>query len=348
LQQTPFDRAIVDRLASLAEHDKELAERIRAYFAQQKDAQTSDKNLIIQDIAGLERKYKHLQWLKTDESLGQTVQQIQEIVKDQQDITRKIDMAKKNLDEVNEKQPGKVILRFYDILGDVPGEFWGMDLDHKRKMLRLLIESIQVEVISPHVYALCINWITPISTRGDTALLYRSSISRAVWTLEEEEFLRAIYHDSEKIEILQRFPNRSWGTITHRTYKMRLKRTIHPRFKESDFHDELAYNDLVKTCEYYGIDPESEEGQSILWMLNTCATQAGKKEIIFHWLLPAEKKSIKSVIEGEGEQNKDLLTTVLEYSRGNAPGVARVSRCAICAASWCWRSGCACSFPRPR
>ncbi|MGH2478478.1 MAG: hypothetical protein ACRDHW_02320, partial [Ktedonobacteraceae bacterium] len=97
-----------------------------------------------------------------------------------------------------------------------------------------------------------------------------------------------------------------------------LLRNSSPRFKEGDFHDELAYNDWVKTCEHYGIIPESEKRQSIVWMLNTCATQIGKKEIIFQWLLPTEKKSIKSVLEGE--QNKDLLTTVLEYSQASVPG----------------------------
>ena len=104
------------------------------------------------------------------------------------------------------------------------------------------------------------------------------------------------------------------------------------KIKEGDFHDELAYNDWVKTCEYYGIAPESEEGQAIVWMLNTCAAQIGKKEIIFHWLLPAEKKSIKSVLE-QGEQGKDLLTTVIGYSRESVPGARRANRCVTCAVS---------------
>lgn len=309
----PFDREIVNRLASLAEHDKELATRIRAYFAQQKKAQAGDQNLIMQDIAGLERKYKHLQWLKTDESLGQTVQQIQEIVKEQQDVLRKIDAAKIELGKLDEKQPSKIIPRFYDVLGNIPAEFWKQEIDHRRRMLRLLIDNIQIGNLSQHVYALCVNWIAPVSTRGDTALLYRWSSLRANWTPEEEDQLRADYPHCDKEEILRRFPGRSWNVIVARAYEKGIKRAVPNRLDDhASLHADLTYNDWIKTCEYYGVDAASEKGQAVLTTLNTYAAQAKRREIDFLWLLPAEKITVRAMLEGaEG----DLITSVLEATR---------------------------------
>jgi hypothetical protein len=103
--------------------------------------------------------------------------------------------------------------------------------------------------------------------------------------------------------------------------RMGLKRIMRLRFESYPLHKELAYNDWMKTCEYYGIALESKEGQDLLWILNTDATQIKQKELIFHWLLPAEKKSLKSALE---QVEGDLLASVLAHSRGAASGVQRL------------------------
>lgn len=82
-------------------------------------------------------------------------------------------------------------------------------------------------------------------------------------------------------------------------------------------HTDISYNDWIKTCAYCGIEPESEEGQEVLCALNTYAAQAGRKEIDFLWLLPAEKMSVKALLEGMEE---DPLTYVLEATRAAPAG----------------------------
>lgn len=294
---TQFDREIVNRLATLAEHDKELAERVRTFFERQKESKVTDKKLITDDILKMRRKYAHLQWLKTNEELGQTVQQIQEIVKEQTDLSQKIATAQIELEKLDGQQPGTTIPRFYDILGHIPTEFWKQDLDHRRKMMRLLIDSIQIENIAPHVYALCVNWIAPVSTRGDTALLYRWSTLREEWTPEEERIFRMEYPRVSKEELLRHLPNRSWHMFGKHANVLGVRRREPDRYEPLPFHRHLTYNDWSKTCEYYGIDRESEEGQKVLDKLNSYAIQAERGRLKFMWLLPAEKATIRAILD---------------------------------------------------
>ena len=315
-------KALERRLASLAEHDRELAERVKKYFAEQKESKKVDQSLIMNDMLALQQQHEHLHMLLTAPGLGFSLQQLQAIGKDQQDVARKINEAKAELAKLDAQQPSAVIPRFYDILGHIPTEFWKQNLDHRRKMMRLLIDNIQIEKISPHIFVLCVSWISPVSTRSDAALLYRATIVQAKWTPEEEERLRAEYPHGEKQDILRSVPNRSWSIVTARANALGLKRTVHGKLTNDPFHREVTHNDWTKTCEYYGIFPESEEGQAVLDMLNAHASTMKKKDLAFHWLIPAEKIAVNALLE---EAEGDLLSCVLEATR-SGPLTARVLR----------------------
>lgn len=309
LPMLPFEQAIVERLSDLAEHDKELAERLRKYFAAQKGSNTTNRNLIIEDIQKLQKKYNHLQWLKTDESLGQTVQQIQEIVKEQQDIMHKIEVAQLELKKLDTQQPATAVPRFYDVLGDVAVEFWKQDLDHRRKMLRLLIKNIQVEILSPHVYALCVNWISPVAPRGDSALLYRGTCPRKYWSEEEKERLRVLYPRGKREDILRAYPDCSWYMIIDRAYSLGIKREVQ---EEGLLHKTLTFQDWAATCQYYEIDQESIEGEAMLALLNKQADQTHRGDLAFQWLIPANEITVRAMLEmTEG----DMLVSLLETSK---------------------------------
>src|SRR5437879_6054664 len=91
-------------------------------------------------------------------------------------------------------------------------------------MLRLLTDSVQVENLSTHVYALCMNWIAPVSTRADAALLYRWSSQRTEWTPEEKARPRDHYTYEEREEILRAFPDCSWSMIVAQAHRLSIKR----------------------------------------------------------------------------------------------------------------------------
>jgi hypothetical protein len=310
---TPFDQAIVNRLASLAENDKELAERVRKYFEQQEESKVVDKKLITNEVIDLQKQYDHYEML-INTPMGFTLQKIQGYAQKQNDIAKKIDEAKAELDKLEERQPSSVIPRFYDVLGHIPELFWKQDIDHRRKMLRLLIDNAQIENLSPHIYALCVNWIAPVARRPDTALIYKGSNPRQSWSTAEEEQLRIHYPQGERQKILQLFPDRSWIVIMARACRLGIKREHREQMEDDSFHYELTYNDWIEACKFYSVGEEREK-QEILATLNTYADQVKKKELEFLWLLPPDQVAIKAMLESiEG----DITTSMLQQSRSGS------------------------------
>ncbi len=182
-------------------------------------------------------------------------------------------------------------------------------------MLRLLVKNVQVERIAPHVYSLCVNWIDPVAARPDTGLIYTGSSPMQRWSTEEEETLRAIYPQGEKQEILQIFPDSSWDIIVKRASKLGIKRKCsHTRLESDPFYRWTAYNDWIKTCEYYGIEQEKER-EEILEMLLNYSAKTKKQELVFLWLLPAAKITLRAQLESiEG----NIMTHILGGNKSSA------------------------------
>ncbi len=310
LPANPIDSEVVDRLREIAEHDKQMAGRVEKYYNQLAGSRATETNLIQNDIAVIERQIAHLQMLMTTPGMGFSPQQLASFGRDQQKGYYELEKAQRKMNSQNELQPTKVIPNFYRILGKAPGEFWELDIDRQRKMLRLLLESVQIEHIAPHVYTVCLKWIQPVSIRPDIALVYRGSSLQSDWSPEEEAWIRANYPTGDKLEILQHFPERTWGVIKKRATDLGLKRSV-PRYRGALLHIDLAYNDWIKTCEYSEIDYSSEEGLQVLDQLNHYANEVGRKEAAFHWLLPADKIAASTIAaEAIGADDTCMLEKV--------------------------------------
>jgi DNA invertase Pin-like site-specific DNA recombinase len=295
LPAKPIDRGLVDRLREIAECDKEMASRVEEYYNELAESRITETNLIQNDIAAIQRRIDHLDMLIKTPDMGFSVQQLKDFGEDQRKAYQDLEAAQRKMEQRRELQPSQIIPNFYRILGKAPGEFWKLDIDHQRKMLRKLIESIKIENMAPHIYILCLKWIQPVAKRPDIALIYRGTTLRNNdWTLEEEAWLRANYPTRDKLEIIQHFSERTWHVIQKRAFDLGVQRAI-PRHMGSLLHRHLAYNDWIKTCEHSGVDYKSEKGQLVLDMLNYYAEEIGKKEIAFQWLHPADKIAASAI-----------------------------------------------------
>ncbi len=288
-----FDRAVVDRLTALAEHDKELASRVEKYYKELTASKVSEKNTILQDIDKLEALIARYDQLLTNLARPLTVAQEKRYLEFQADAERDLEKSQAALVRYECVQPNQFIPTFYRILGEAPGEFWSLDIDRQRRMLHLLIDEIQVKNLSPHMYKLLMKWKDPVAQRWDCALVFKRQairsqrLSEQEWTKEEDTLLQEIYPASSKLDIYKSFPMKSGWAISARASDLGVQRDTSLPVSRSPLYPGLCYADWANVCTALNADHRNEEGQHILKTLNYYARRTtDKQRAAFWWILP--------------------------------------------------------------
>lgn len=140
-----FDRAVVDRLAQLAKHDKKLADRVEKYYTELQKNQVNEKVKIAQDIRQLELVIARYDHLLTEPAQPLSKAQEKRYLESQAEAERELEQARAALERYNRLQLNQFIPAYYRILGRAPGEFWSLDIDHQRRMMSMLIDEIQIK-----------------------------------------------------------------------------------------------------------------------------------------------------------------------------------------------------------
>ena len=291
-----FDRAVVARLAELAEHDKHLAARVEHYYTELTKGRATEKEAIVQEMSRVQALIARYDHLLTNPAQPLTTAQEQRYLEAQAAAERDLAQIEAALKKYEGAQPDQFIPAFYRILGEAPGEFWNLDIDRQRRMLRLLIDSIEVENLSPHVYSLRLKWKDPVAQPWDCALLFRRSAIRSVlkgepWTDEELALLRQLYPTTDKLTLHKAFPMKSGENMKQRAAEHGIRRLIDGRSCRSIIHRSMCYADWANTAKALNIEPESEEGYKLLKQLNHYAITTEHKGLSFWWLLPVMEMS---------------------------------------------------------
>jgi Predicted hydrolase (HD superfamily) len=157
------------------------------------------------------------------------------------------------------------------------------DLEQRQRAFSLLINRIEVEVISPHWIRLTIDWLDAICPRIDIAYVWKVTPSRGeTLNEEEEEILRKYYPTSSRLEVLRMLPNRTWRALQrhasvnhiHRAYPAREEIPIFACFR--DFMPKLdgkyLFRDYETTLHYVKIACDNtarvESPLFALWILS--------------------------------------------------------------------------------
>lgn len=286
-----FDRPIVERLADLAEHDKELADRVEKYYGELVENRVSEKNAIEGDITRLEALIARYDKLLTAPATPLSKAQESRYLKSQAAAEVDLDEAKAALLRHERSEPNQFIPAFYRILGQAPGEFWDLDQDHQRRMMTLLVDDIQVENISPHLYRLRLKWKDPVAQHWDGALIYKcvarkGTLSNNGWNDADDAIMHQLYERGDRIELSKALPNKSYKSMKGRAVYLGIKRDTYMRTNTSIMDDGLCFDDWRKACDVLEADIDSEEGAKILDMLNYYARTTPRKHLSFWWLLP--------------------------------------------------------------
>jgi hypothetical protein len=288
-----FDHAIVDRLTALATHDKKLADRVEKYYTELTKNTAAEKKSIEQDIANLEALIAHFDRLITNPAQPLSETQEKRYLGQQADAEVALAKARAALLLHNRNKPSEFIPAYYRILGKAPGEFWNLDVDRQRRMLRMLIDEIQITNLSPHMYKLHLKWKEPVASRWDAALIYKrqavrtNKLGEQEWTSEEDQLIRELWPVADKMEICKMIPTKAGATIGARAFILGVERDDSWRGKRSLMHRSLCYDDWAKSCAALNIDITTDEGMQLLETLNYYAKTTGTKQrAAIWWVLP--------------------------------------------------------------
>jgi hypothetical protein len=113
----------------------------------------------------------------------------------------------------------------HNLLGNFDRVWASLPFEKKQRAFHILINRIEIEIISTHWLRLTIDWLDTICPRLDIAYIWKSGANRTgAFTEEEDNIIRQLYYDAPKMEILKRMPKRSWVSIRGEAERLKVNR----------------------------------------------------------------------------------------------------------------------------
>ena len=100
------------------------------------------------------------------------------------------------------------------------------NLETKQSFLKLCIERIDLEHVTPHILEITIALKEPIGGYA-VGLMFRARPQKIVWSGEEQAILKKDYPGSDRLVVLQALPHRTWASIIEQAMSMGLTRSTY-------------------------------------------------------------------------------------------------------------------------
>ncbi len=136
--------------------------------------------------------------------------------------------------------------------------------EETRRFIRLACESVELGEYSGHVLTLTIRWRAPFA-QTDVCYIYRQEAGRQQWGKADEQILRDLYPEADRLTILQALPTRSWQSITAWANDLGIKR--HTLLNTSGIHDtRLCWLDAqLLQAHDWSIDEKETQTHTAWW-----------------------------------------------------------------------------------
>jgi len=175
----PFDSIVIERLKALEKADWQMKDKVKATLEQVYDQQSEDFVSIHQQIEGIqaqlvENAKKRMKTSSDDPMYAMLQEEAQDLLQRQKSLEAK----KEKLGLVDSPEE---IEKLHRLLGNFEAVWPTFDLDQRQRAFSLLINRIEVEVVSPHWIRLSIDWLDAISPRLDIAYLWKWIMCRILF-----------------------------------------------------------------------------------------------------------------------------------------------------------------------
>ena len=204
-----FDNVVIERLLALQRADNNLKDRVKTALEQVYDQQSEDFVSIHEQLKGLEIQLadnadKRLETSKKDPLYAKLQAQADELLQTKEQL----EMKKDKLGIIDSPEE---IAKLHSLLGNFEAVWPTFDLEQRQRAFSLLINRIEVEVVSPHWLRLSIDWLDAVCPRIDIAYLWKVTPTRGdILSDEETAILREYWPHASRLEVLQRLPTRTW------------------------------------------------------------------------------------------------------------------------------------------
>jgi len=288
----PFDGIVVERLKALEKADRHMKDKVKATLEQVHDQQSEDFVSIHQQIEGIktqliENAKKRMKTSADDPMYGMLEEEARDLLARQKSLEAK----KEKLGIVDSPEE---IERLHRLLGNFEAVWPTFDLDQRQRAFKLLINRIEVEVVSPHWIRLSIDWLDAISPRVDIAYLWKAMPGRyGEFSEEEKESLRLHYPCSPRLEILELLPNRTWHAIQRQAELMHIRRETP---SSDDLCPTVCYRDLVPKLDGHYLFRDYE---TTLDYIKTADSNTSRSDAPLYalWLLSENVEDLLGLIE---------------------------------------------------
>jgi hypothetical protein len=207
-----FDAVVIQRLQALVESDLNIADKVNDTLEQVYNQQSDDFASIHEQIRGIETQLldnaeKRLMTSNKDPLYARLQAQADELL-----LTKtQLESKKEKLGIIDNPQE---IEQLQYLLGNFDLVWPTLNLEQRQRAFSLLINRIEVTVISPHWIRLSIDWLDAICPRIDIAYVWKVTPSRGdILSQEEEAILRQCYSSATRLEILRQLPDRTWRSL---------------------------------------------------------------------------------------------------------------------------------------
>ncbi len=223
LPGAPFDDIVIRRLRALEQADRNMKDKVRETLEQVYDQQSEDFVSIHQQLDGIktqlvENAKKRMKTSADDPMYAM----LEEEARDLMERQRALEAKKEKLGMVDSPEE---IGKLHQLLGNFDAVWPTFDLAQRQRAFSLLINRIEVGVISPHWLRLSIDWLDAISPRLDVAYLWKTNPGRyGEFSDEENKVLRLHYPCSPRLTIMKLLPNRTWHAIQRQAELMHVRR----------------------------------------------------------------------------------------------------------------------------
>jgi hypothetical protein len=291
---THFDNVVIERLKALENADNNMKDRVKTALEQVYGQQSEDFVSIHEQLRGLEIQLaenaeKRLETSKKDPLYARLQAQADALLRTQEQLEAK----KEKLGIIDSPEE---IEQLHSLLGNFEAVWPTFDVDQRQRAFSLLINRIEVEVISPHWIRLAIDWLDAVCPRIDIAYLWKVTPARGDTLSDEEEaLLRQYYPHATRLEILQLLPDRTWRAIQRHASFKHIERAYPAR---EDIPLFACYQDFVPKGDGQYLFRDYET--TLHYVKIACDNTAREKAPLYAlWLLSEKVEDLASLLDGD-------------------------------------------------
>jgi hypothetical protein len=289
-----FDAVVIERLKALENADKNMKDRVRTALEQVYDQQSEDfvsihEQLRALEIRLMENAEKRLETSKKDPLYAKLQTQAEELLRTKEQLEAK----KEKLGIIDSPEE---IEQLHSLLGNFEAVWPTFDLDQRQRAFSLLINRIEVEVISPHWIRLSIDWLDAVCPRIDIAYLWKVTPARGdTLSGEEEAILRECYPHATRLEVLRQLPDRTWRALQRHASLNHIER---PHSIKEDIPIFACYRDFMPKLDGQYLFRDYE---TTLHYIKIACDNTEREEAPLYalWLLSEKVEDLASLLEGD-------------------------------------------------